>query len=58
MSEFNAYFDRIADHQIRERVADNAKLFHDPDRPRRQRRTRGRQAIAHRLHVLADRLDV
>jgi hypothetical protein len=55
MSEFSGYFDRIADHQIRERVAGNRQLVRDPGRPRRPR---GRHALAFRLHALADRLDV
>lgn len=52
MSEFSGYFDRLADQQISERVARRRRL--DATAPRRPR---GRHALAHRLHSLADRLD-
>ncbi len=51
MSEFSAYFDRLADQQIRERVN------HRQQFPPVERRPRGRHAVAHRLHRLADRFD-
>ena len=51
MSEFSFYFDRLADQQIRERVN------HRQQFPPVERRPRGRHALAHRLHRLADRFD-
>ncbi len=51
MSEHSAILDRIAAHQIDERVRTRAALMPSPRRPR------GRHALARRLHVLADRLD-
>ncbi|MGI8901907.1 MAG: hypothetical protein ACR2HA_13475 [Nocardioides sp.] len=51
MSEFSGYFDRLADQQIRERISQR-QLF-----PSVERRPRGRHALAHRLHRLADRFD-
>ncbi len=51
MSEFSAYFDRLADQQIRERVKRHQQF------PPVERRPRGRHALAHRLHRLADRFD-
>lgn len=52
MPEFSGYFDRLADQQIRERVARNRAPFQPSTR-----RPRGRHALADRLHALADRLD-
>jgi hypothetical protein len=52
MSEFSPMLDRLAAHQIDERVRTRAALM-----PTRRRR-RGRHALAHHLHALADRLDV
>lgn len=52
MSDLNPMLDTLAQQHIRERVAGNAL----PRLPR-PRRPRGRHAWAHRLHVLADRLD-
>jgi hypothetical protein len=51
MSDFSALLDRVAAHQIDERVRTRAAQM--PSR----RRPRGRHALAHRLHALADRLD-
>ena len=51
MSEFSAHFDRLADQQIRERVNRRQQF------PPVERRPRGRHAVAHRLHRLADRFD-
>ena len=52
MSEYSSYLDRIATMQIEERVARRRA-----DALPRQRRPRGRHALAHRLHHLADRID-
>jgi hypothetical protein len=52
MSEFSFHTDKIAAHQIAERVA-NAKRSAIPGRTR----ARGRHVIARRLHQVADRLD-
>ncbi len=52
MSDFSAQLDTLADQQIRERVARNQQ----PHLPG-PRRPRGRHALAHRLHALAERLD-
>ena len=51
MSDFNALIDRVAAHQIDERIRTRAALMPSRHRPR------GRHALAHRLHALADRLD-
>ncbi len=52
MSDFGYYHDRIAAQQISERVARRqAARIPSPRKPR------GRHALAHRLHHLADRLD-
>jgi surfactin synthase thioesterase subunit len=50
MSDYNALIDRVAAHQIDERVRTRAAQMPS-------RRPRGRHALAHRLHALADRLD-
>ena len=52
MSEFSFHTDKIAAHQIAERVA-IAKRSTIPGRSR----PHGRHAIARRLHQVADRLD-
>lgn len=52
MSEHSALLDRVAAHQISERVARNS----GPRMPG-PRRPRGRHGLAQRLHALADRLD-
>ena len=51
MSEFSPILDRIAAHQIDERIRSRAAMT--PSR----RRPRGRHGLASRLHALADRLD-
>ncbi len=51
MSDYNALIDRVAAHQIDERVRTRAALMPSPRRPR------GRHALADRLHALATRLD-
>jgi hypothetical protein len=51
MSEHSFAFDRLAEHQINERIATRQRLAPSPRRPR------GRHALADRLHRLADRLD-
>ncbi|QNN54235.1 hypothetical protein [Nocardioides mesophilus] len=50
MSEFSGYYDRLAEQQIRERVASRRTVS-------QMRRPRGRHALADRLHHLADRID-
>lgn len=52
MSDFASMLDSVATQQIQERVARNR----GPRLPG-TRRPRGRHALAHRLHALADRLD-
>ena len=52
MSDFTFLFDRLADQQIAERVAD-AERSRIPG----QHRPHGRHALARRLHRIADRLD-
>ena len=52
MSEFSPMIDTLAHQQISERVARNRQ----PRIPG-PRRPRGRHALAHRLHALAERLD-
>ncbi len=51
MSDFSSLLDRVAAQQIDERV--RARAAQMPS----QRRPRGRHALAHRLHALANRLD-
>lgn len=51
MSDFSALLDRVAAHQIDERVRSRAAQMPSPRRPR------GRHALADRLHALANRLD-
>ena len=51
MSDFSALLDRVAAHQIDERVRTRAAQMPSPRRPR------GRHALADRLHALANRLD-
>jgi len=52
MSEFSAIHHGLAALQIQERVDRNRQ-----PRPQGPRRPRGRHALAHHLHALADRLD-
>jgi hypothetical protein len=52
MSDFASMLDSVASQQIQERVARNQA----PRLPG-TRRPRGRHALAHRLHALAERLD-
>ncbi len=52
MSEFSGLLDRIAAQQIDERIA-HTRAHHRTG----PRRPRGRRALAHRLHALADRLE-
>jgi hypothetical protein len=52
MSDFTSMLDSVASQQIQERVARNQA----PRLPG-TRRPRGRHALAHRLHALAERLD-
>ncbi len=52
MSDFSVMLDALATQQIQERVARNRQAF----RPG-PRRPRGRHALAHRLHAIAERLD-
>jgi hypothetical protein len=51
MSDFSAMLDRVAAHQIDERIRTRAAQMPSAHRPR------GRHALAHRLHALASRLD-
>ncbi len=51
MSEFAPLIDRLATHQINERVRTRAAQMPSVRRPR------GRHALAHRLHTLAARID-
>ncbi len=51
MSDLHGYYDRVADQQIRERVAQRQQLSVRP------RRLRGRHGLARRLHQIAERLD-
>ena len=51
MSDFSALLDRVAAHQIDERVRTRAAQMPARHRPR------GRHALAHKLHTLANRLD-
>ncbi len=51
MSELTPYLDRLAEQQIRERIATRRQA--GPQR----RRPRGRHALANRLHTLADRIE-
>ena len=51
MSDFSPLLERVAAHQIDERVRTRAAQM-----PAR-RRPRGRHALAYKLHSLADRLD-
>lgn len=52
MTDLGFFQDRIAEQQIRERIADAqaARTHHKP-------RLRGRHALARHLHHLADRFD-
>ena len=52
MTDFGFYQDRIAAQQIEERIA-RRQAMRMPSRPK----PRGRHALAHHLHHLADRLD-
>jgi hypothetical protein len=52
MTDFAFYQDKIAAQQIQERIA-----RHQASKIPSRRKPRGRHALAHRLHVLADRLD-
>jgi hypothetical protein len=51
MSEFSPLIDRVAAHQIHERVRTRAGQMPSARRPR------GRHALARRLHTLAARID-
>jgi hypothetical protein len=56
MTDFNAFSDRLAAQQIRERVAD-AERTRATSPTNGRRRPHGRHGLAMRLHHLADRLD-